>query len=592
MSSTPHRHSVVYLSVTAIFLAAMTTVAAWALIELIDLITNLAFHQRFSFASSTPATHRMGAVVILVPVVGGLIVGLMARYGSKAIRGHGIPEAMEQILLNRSRIPARLMLLKPGSAAVSIGTGGPFGAEGPIIATGAAFGSVLGQIFSVTARERKILLAAGSAAGMTAIFGSPISAVLLAIELLLFEFSAHSIVPVGIACAVASALRTYFFESGPVFGMPAVAACPPPTLFIFLLMGAAMGVAAAWLSRTVYWVEDQFERLPIHWMWWPAIGAVAVGVIGFFAPRTLGVGYENIEDVLANALPMKAVVALCFMKFLSWVIALGSGTSGGTLAPMLTIGSGLGAMVAVGLNTLFPALHVPVGLSALVGMTAIFAGASRAVLASIVFGFETTMQPEAFPALLAGGIAAFLVAHLISKHSIMTEKIARRGVPLPQSYEPDALSLIRVADVMAGQFQVVPDSMTVSQLASDIAANQPAVSRRHASLIMDEQRRLVGIITRTDILKAVELNRPEMTVAEAGSRNLVVVHPDDTLRHALTLLLQKNIGRLPVVDRDDAQRVVGYLGRAELLRAETTETKEPGLLERMFNTPTTQNPSS
>jgi H+/Cl- antiporter ClcA len=489
---------------------------------------------------------------------------------------------MEQVLMNRSRIPARVTFLKPLSAAVSIGTGGPFGAEGPIIATGGALGSLLGQIFSVTASERKTLLAAGAAAGMAAIFGSPVSAVLLAIELLLFEFSARSVVPVALACATASAVRLWFFGSEPIFAMPVVAVPGPALMLTFLLLGAIVGVAAAATSRAVYWVEDQFERLPVHWMWWPAIGAIGVGAIGYIAPRTLGVGYNNIEQIVSNTLPIQIVAWLCAMKLISWLIALGSGTSGGTLAPLLTIGSGLGAVLATGLNQLVPGLEIPVGLAALVGMTAMFSGASRALLASIVFAFETTMQPHALPALLAGATAAFLVSHLLTRHSIMTEKIARRGVSVPHSYAPDPLAHIRVADVMASEFQTVSSTTTIEELATGIALNDPLMSRRQASLVLDEASRLVGIITRGDVVRAVDTGQRLLTVKEAGAGKLIVAHPDETLREALVKMLQHNIGRLPVVHRADLARAIGYLGRAEILCAQSLEVREPGWIERRF----------
>lgn len=558
---------------------------AWALVQLIHLITNFAFYRRLALTPISPAENHLGFAVVLVPVIGALIIGFMARYGSKAIRGHGIPEAMEQILLNRSRIPARITVLKPVSAAISIGTGGPFGAEGPIIATGGALGSLLGQIFSVTASERKILLAAGAAAGMTAIFGSPIAAVLLAIELLLFEFSARSLVPVALACVTASAVRLWFFGSEPIFAMPVVSVPGPAFLLTFLVLGGFVGMAAAVISRAVYWVEDQFERLPIHWMWWPAIGAVGVGIIGYFVPRTLGVGYNNIEEIVSNELPIQIVAWLCAMKLFSWLIALGSGTSGGTLAPLLTIGSGLGLVLAVGVNHLIPGLDLPLGLAALVGMTAMFAGASRALLASVVFAFETTMQPHALPALLAAATAAFLASHLIARHSIMTEKIARRGISVPHSYAPDPLAHIRVADVMASEFQTIPATMTIEILAKGIALNDPLLSRRQASLILDDEQRLVGIITRSDVLRAADAGGHLLTVREAGVDTLLVAYSDETVREALVKMLRHKIGRLPVVDRSDQKRAVGYLGRAEILCAETLDVREPGWLERRRSRP-------
>lgn len=584
-SSLSHRHSLFFLCATSVFLAVLSTLVARGLVLLIGLITNLAFYQRVSTAFSSPADHQWGLAVIFIPVVGGLVIGVMARYGSKAIRGHGIPEAMEQILQNRSRIPARITLLKPLSAAISIGTGGPFGAEGPIIATGGALGSLLGQIFTVTASERKILLASGAAAGMTAIFGTPIAAVLLAIELLLFEFAARSMVPVALACAIAAAVRGWLFDPDPVFHMTAIPAPSTAHLLAFLVLGAAVGAGAAVTNRAVYWVEEQFEKLPVHWMWWPAIGAIGVGLIGYLEPRTMGVGYNNIEDIISNRLPLSLLAGLCALKLVSWLISLGSGTSGGTLAPLLTIGSGLGALLAAGMDRLLPALSMPLGLGALVGMAAMFAGSSRALLASVVFAFETTQQPQTLPAILAGSTTAFLVASLLQRHSIMTEKIARRGVSVPHTFESDPLQHIRVGNVMDREIQTVPASMRVEELATLIGGNDPAVSRRQASLIVDDQQNLVGIITRSDVVRGTSQPDKDSTVIAAGTANPVVTYPDESLHQALCKMLTHGVGRLPVIESHQSRRVIGYLGRSHFLAAkrlpfEEQNIREPGMLER------------
>jgi CIC family chloride channel protein len=569
MTSVTQRHSVLFLSVVSILLASLTTAVAWGLVQLISLITNIAFYQRWSFHEVSPAGHRLGLLVVIVPVIGAIIIGLMARYGSKAIRGHGIPEAMEQILTNRSRIPARITVLKPLSAAISIGTGGPFGAEGPIIATGGALGSLVGQILSVTVTERKILLAAGAAAGMTAIFGSPVSAVLLAIELLLFEFSARSTIPVALACATASALRVQCFGSEAIFAMAEVPVLQTGQLLSFVILGSFVGMAAAFVSRAVYWVEDQFEKLPIHWMWWPAIGALAVGGIGWLAPRTLGVGYDNIHDLVGAKLPLSLVAWLCGMKLLSWLIALGSGTSGGTLAPLLTIGAGLGTMLAHTAGLV--GVDIPLGVAAVVGMAAMFAGASRALLASIVFAFETTQQPHVLPALLGGATAAYLVAHFVSRQSIMTEKITRRGVTVPHSYVPDPLQNLTVGDVMSDDFHTVSDYLSVAELSSLIGKHDSQVSRRQAYLLLNQAGGLSGIVTRGDLVRCGD---PTISVSDAGCRSLQVACPSEPLQQALTRMLRHNIGRLPVVDTQEPDRIVGYLGRAEILSAPTLAEME------------------
>lgn len=430
---------VIRISALSMAVAALAAVVGQVLLKAIAFFTQLFFFGRFSLAPASPADNRLGLWVVLVPVAGGLLVGLMARYGTKAIRGHGIPEAMDQILTNESRIPYRMAFWKPVSAAVAIGSGGPFGAEGPIIATGGALGAALGQIVHVSAQERKVLLAAGAAAGMTAVFGSPLAAVLLAIELLLFEFRPRSLIPVALACAVSAGIRIACEGTAPVFPIPPLAVPSAPSLVFYVLLGGAVGAVSIWVTGAVYAVEDAFEaffgkRLHVHWALWPAVGAAAVGGIGYFFPRTLGVGYENITDILALRLGGGVLAAFVAAKFVSWVIALGSGTSGGTLAPLFTVGGGLGALVGAGAAAAFPSAGIQPGLAALVGMACIFAGASRAFLASIVFVFEVTRDANALVPLLGSCALAFLVSHLGMENSIMTEKIVRRGVDVPTEW--------------------------------------------------------------------------------------------------------------------------------------------------------------
>lgn len=504
---------VFFLSLQVIINAIIIGFIAKILVALINLITNLSFHGTFSFAESSPATHHLGLFVIVVPVIGGLIVGIMARLGSSAIRGHGIPEAMEQVLTNESRIKPIITWLKPLSAALSIGTGGPFGAEGPIISTGGAFGSFAGQIMHITPNERKIMLTAGATAGMAAIFGTPIAAVLLAIELLLFEFSPRSIIPVALACATGTAMHYLLFSTAPVFEMPVIPAPAWQEMIWYLGLGGIIGVIAAFISKSVYFIEDMFEHLPIHWMWWPAIGAVAVGVTGYFAPYTLGVGYENITHLLSGSLPLQMVLGLCFLKFISWSVSLGSGTSGGTLAPLLTIGGATGIGLGMLVLYLFPQAHINLPTCALIGMAAMFAGAARALLTSIVFAFECTMQPHGLLPLLAACTASYFVSFFLMKGSIMTEKIQRRGVLTPDAFEPDVLQTLKVETVMEPvkdpsslQFQTIyvyPESSV--SLAMDIMGryglSQLAVVNR------ENKKEIKGLLTAVSIFAAYRRHR-------------------------------------------------------------------------------------
>ena len=565
------------LAIVAAFLAA---VAAQLLTRLIGLITNVAFYGRWSTAFVSPSGNSLGMAVVIVPVVGAVLVGLMARYGSAAIRGHGIPEAMEQVLLNESRISPKVMFLKPLSAAISIGTGGPFGAEGPIIATGGALGSVIGQLFHITADEPKTLLAAGAAAGMAATFGTPVAAVLLAVELLLFEYRPRSLIPVSLAAATATGVRIAFVGAAPVFPMPNIAPPSGEALATYIALGAAIGVVAVFVTRGLYGVEDLFERLPIHWMWWPAIGAVAVGVVGYFAPRTLGVGYENIEQMVAGTIAGRALLILVTLKLVSWIIALGSGTSGGTLAPLFTIGGGAGALAGGALAQWFPSLGVDPRIAALVGMAAIFAGASHAVLASVVFAFETTRQPLGLLPLLAGCSAAYLVSLLGMRHSIMTEKLARRGTRIRSEYAADFLEQVLVREIASTEVVTLAAEEPVEEVRDRIAARTPG-SQHQGFPVVNARGDLVGVVTRRDLLDLdIEFTA---LVGDLVKRPAVVIYDDSSAREAADHMVHERVGRLPVVSRANPRRVIGIVSRSDLLEAHERRLHAGHRVERTIN---------
>ncbi|HEX9103215.1 MAG TPA: chloride channel protein [Polyangia bacterium] len=563
---------VVFICGLAIVLALCAGAIAQLLMRLIALFTNLFFYGRLSTAAVAPAGNHLGLAVIAVPVVGALLVGLMARYGSRAIRGHGIPEAMEQVLTNESRIPARVTFLKPLSAALSIGSGGPFGAEGPIIATGGALGSLIGQWVHTSAQERKTLLSAGAAAGMAATFGSPVSAVLLAVELLLFEYRPRSLIPVSLAAAVATAVRYAFVGSGAVFPMPDLSQPSGGALAAYIVIGAIVGVAAVFVTRLVYAVEDNFEKLPIHWMWWPALGAVAVGVVGYFAPKTMGVGYDNIEAIVGGTLTGWAMVWLCAMKLVSWSISLGSGTSGGTLAPLFTIGGGLGAILGVAAAALLPSLGIDARIAGLVGMASIFAGASRALLASVVFAFETTRQPIGLLPLLGGCAAAYLISCLAMRNSIMTEKIARRGVHVAGEYVADFLATRPVRVHMTGKVASLSPDQTVGAARAFLGSGTPD-ARHQAYPLVDGSGRVVGIVTRSELADAARLD--DEPLRALVRRAPPVVPEDASLRHAVDQMAMSGYGIVPVVSRGE-RRVVGLVSRSDVLAAEAQRLEASG----------------
>ena len=571
---------ILLLSLMAVIIGAMSAVVAKALVWLIAVFTNLTFYQRFSSDFISPANHHLGAFVILAPVVGGLIIGLMARYGSEKIRGHGIPEALEAILFGRSRMSVKVAVLKPLSSAISIGSGGPFGAEGPIIMTGGALGSIFAQMFHLSAAERKTLLVAGAAGGMSAIFNAPVAAVLLAVELLLFEWRPRSFIPVAIASAVAAVVRVPFLGAGAIFPVTVHPPLGAEGLTIAFIVGIVAGLASGALTALVYFCEDLFGKLPIHWMWWPAIGGLFVGIGGWLDPRVLGVGYDTIHALLKGELVGAVVLGLLIGKALVWSIALGSGTSGGVLAPLLIIGGALGALEGKFISPGDP------GLWAMISMAALMGGTMRSPLTSMIFTLELTHDLNLLPALLVSSIAAHALTVLLLRRSILTEKVARRGFHVTREYSVDPLAVLRVGEVMDRNPPTVPAQMKVSELSDLIANGDPKLSHRQGTLIVDETGQIAGIITRGDLVRAIEKAPDGCTVGEAGTRNLIVAFPDEILHEAVTRMVRHDIGRLPVVRRDNPLMIVGYLGRASVMTArlrrhEEEHHREPGWLHAL-----------
>src|SRR5438309_1525490 len=582
----PAQFRMVLVSFLAAAIGLIAGCVAFLLYKLIGLFTNIVFYHRFVAEFTSARHHQLGAWVILMPVIGGVIVGFMAKYGTAKIKGHGIPEAMEAVLINRSRIEPRVAILKPISAAIAIGTGGPFGAEGPIIQTGGAVGSLVGQVFHTTAAERKVLLACGAAAGMSATFNTPIAGVILAIELLLFEFKSRSFIPLVIASTLATAVHMQFLGAGPMFTVTSMDFGIPRALPFYLILGVICGLAAVGFSRLLYWTEDQFEKLPVDELWWPAIGALGLGIIGYFVPRVLGVGYDTIGDILNANLAWKLLLVVMIAKAVALVISLGSGTSGGLLAPMFMSSAALGGVFALGMDRIFPAANLSAGAFALVAMGAVFGAASRATFAFIIFAFEITRDYNSvLPLMLVCVIADGVGMLLMPKASIMTEKLARRGLHIHQDYEADVMHQMMVSETMDQDVPRLAPDMTVGELADRIARRDPAVCKHQGMLILDPQGKLVAVITRGDVLRALDKDPSgAMSVVDAGTRDVIVTYPNESLHEASAKMLRNDIGRLPVVESSNSGRVVGYLGRpgimaARLRRLDEEHVREPGWIK-------------
>ncbi len=580
------RFRLITICIFAAIIGILAGIVAEILDQLIGLVTNLAFFQRISTELVSPLGNHLGPLVIFVPAIGGLIIGLMAKYGTELVRGHGIPEAMEAVLLKRSRISPKVAILKPLSAAVSIGSGQPFGAEGPIIQTGAAIGSVLGQLTRMTTAERKVLLACGSAAGLAAIFGTPIAAVIFAIELLLFEFRGRSFIPLVIAATLAAEVHKSLFGAGPAFSVGIVEFGSPVNLVFFLLLGILSGLTAMLLTRLLYRIEDRFHHSKINTYLWPALGGLFVGIVGYLVPlltdprvNLFGPGYGLITNILAGKYLFGFLLVVFLAKSAVWLVALGSGTSGGVLAPVFMIGAALGGMFGLVVKQIFPGMDAAPAAFALVGMAAVFGSSTRATFASILFAFEMTQNYQVIlPVMFACAIADVVVSRM-TQTSILTEQLRRKGVRIHHEYQADALDMVTVEAVMVKDVVTVRENMTVAEVIGRINVHDPRLTRHQALVIIDEANCLKGIITRGDLLKAINAGHTEWTVLEAGSEEVVVTYPDMSVREALNLMLRHNIGRLPVVDSREPGHVVGYLSRAGVMSAHYKHIQEEHEME-------------
>jgi len=571
---------VLVISALAIVIGAVCAFVALALLRLIGLFTNIFYYGRWNSALVSPVGNHLGWFSVLVPVAGALIIGVMARYGSERIRGHGIPEAIEAILMNGSRVEPKVALLKPISSAISIGSGGPFGAEGPIIMTGGAFGSMIAQLFHLTAAERKTLLVAGAAGGMSATFASPVAAVLLAVELLLFEWKPRSLIPVALASAVAAILRRYILGVGPLFPVPEHPLfIGPKGLMACVLVGILAGALSALLTLSVYAAEDFFQRLPVHWMWWPALGGLAIGLGGLVFPQALGVGYDTIGNLLQGNVTTKVILGVLLVKWFIWAVSLGSGTSGGVLAPLLMMGGALGGLEAMFLP------NEGAGFWPLISMGAILGGTMRSPFTSIIFAFELTHDANVFLPLLIGSVVAHAFTVLTLKRSILTEKVARRGYHLSREYSIDPLELLFAREVMRTKIAALSAKSTLREVQHSLRSDHR--QKQRLLPVVDAEGHLTGVVTRGDIREQIELGGEaalEKRLSELVHSCVVAAYPDEPLRIVVHRMAEKSITRLPVIERG-SRKLLGLLSLDDLLKARSRHLEEERHREQTLRFP-------
>jgi H+/Cl- antiporter ClcA/CBS domain-containing protein len=564
---------VVPISLLAVGIALVSTLVAWLLLRLIAFFTNIFYYGHVSTVFVSPAANHLGWFAVLIPVAGGLIIGFMARYGSERIRGHGIPEALESILINGSKVQPRLAVLKPLSAAISIGSGGPFGAEGPIIVTGGAIGSIVSQLFHLTAAERKTLLVAGAAAGMSATFATPVAAVLLAVELLLFEWKPRSVIPVALASATAGVARRYILGPGPLFPVPRHAILiGPQGLLGCAIAGLLAGLMATLLTHGVYAAEDSFAKLPIHWKWWPAIGGLAVGLGGMIFPQALGVGYDTIQSLLQGDVPRTVIMGVLLVKSVVWIVSLGSGTSGGVVAPLLMMGAALGGVEGMFLP------HEGAGFWPLVSMGAILAGTMGAPFTAILFALELTHDINMLVPLLVAAMLAYGTAVLLLKRSILTEKVARRGFHITREYATDPLEILFVREVMRTRLVALPAEATIGELRQTLV-REPPQRGQHLYPVVDGARRVKGVVTRKQLRELTE-SAVEGELADV-LQEPVVAYPDEPLRAVVLRMAETGLTRMPVTDRESG-KLAGMVSLHDLLLARVRNLNEERNRERVL----------
>ena len=562
----------------AVPIGAASALIALALLAGIGALTNALYYGRASTALTSPSHETLGLVAVVIPVAGALIVGLMARYGSEQIRGHGIPEAMENILVKGSRVQPRLAVLKPVSSVISIGTGGPFGAEGPIILTGGAFGSLLAQFFHFTASERKTLLVAGAAGGMSGVFGTPVAATLLSVELLLFEWKPRSMVPAAVAAAVAAAVRIRLADAGlidavPLFPVPAHAPLDERGLLSAVVVGVACGLLALVLTTAVYGAEDAFGRLPIHWAWWPAIGGLVVGIGGLIDRRALGVGYDSLSDELAGRIAVTGLLTLLLVKLVIWSVALGSGTSGGILAPLLLMGAAVGGAM----SPLLPGGSVAIWC--LVGMAGAMAGVMRSPFTAVIFAFELTHDANLLLPLLVAATMAHLMSVLILRRSILTEKVARKGVHVTREYAVDPLEALRVRDVMSTDVVTLAPGQTVGEVREALLGSPE--SRQRLYPVVDGDGGMAGVVALSDVMRA-GLDADDTPVADLVRATPILARRDETLRRVADRMVENGVGALPVVDETSPAHLRGLVSQIDLLRAHARTLEDERHRERVL----------
>ncbi|MDQ2786060.1 MAG: chloride channel protein [Chloroflexota bacterium] len=502
------------------------------------------------------------AAVVLIPVVGALLFGPLIYFFAREAKGHGVPEVMEAVALRGGRIRPVVAVGKSLASALCIGSGGSVGREGPIVQIGSALGSTIGQLFHMSDQRIRTLVACGAAGGIAATFNAPIAGVFFALELILGEFSTRSFGVVVIASVTASVVGRTAFGNAPAFAVPPYQLAHVSEFIFYAILGVIGGVVGVAFSRTLYWFEDRFDAIPMLEYLKPAIGGLLLGGIGFFLPQIFGVGYPAMGDALAGKFGVRLLIVLVVAKMLAVSLTIGSGGSGGVFAPSLFMGAMLGTAYGLVLGRLFPGVVSPAGAYGLVGMGAVFAGAARAPITAVIILFELTGDYRIIlPLMVTVALSTFL-SEAISRDTIYTLKLRRRGIDLHLGRDVDPMRSIPVAAAMTDTVPHVPADLAVTE-----AAEYLDQSHSPALVVFDERDALLGIVTASDLERAILDNKIGATVKELASRPVVTALPDEDLSEAIHRMNTHDVRQMPVVAGDNPTQVIGMLNRSDVIRA-------------------------
>jgi CIC family chloride channel protein len=500
--------------------------------------------------------------IILIPAIGGLIIGPLIYFFAKEAKGHGVPEVISAMVLQGGKIRLRVPIVKAIASSICIGSGGSVGREGPIIQIGSAIGSAIGQFFKLTEEKTKTLVACGAAAGIAATFNAPLGGIFFALEVVLREYGLRNFSSVVLSSVTATVISRSFLGNSPAFQLPPFELYGLVDIPFYFVLGVISALIAWLFIKVLYKSEDIFNSLEIPEYLKPAIGGLVIGLIGLYFPQIFGVGYGVIENTINKGIALGTIVTLVFLKIIATSVTLGSGGSGGIFAPSLFIGALLGEAFGKLISLIFPTIEIPPGAFALVGMAAVFAGTAHAPISAILLLFEMTGNYKILPPLMITCVISVILVRWMTKYSIYTLKLYRKGIDIEQFRVIDYMGSITVSEAMISDVIYVVQSDTVKDVGLKIK------STNHRGFpVLDGEGKLVGIVTRKDINRALAEGESVSEVRNVMTRNIIVCYPDESLKTALHKMAERNIGRMPVVNRDDQKHIIGLISRKSLMKA-------------------------